>query len=89
LHDDKVNVLTVVANESYEDYVKSLQAEIYCHALALLLRALPNVISIALLPPRDLGQPHRVDRLAQGRLGVVLKGENGQASINRTILREK
>jgi len=28
LHDDKVNVLTVVANESYEDYVKSLQAEI-------------------------------------------------------------
>lgn len=28
LFGDKVNVLTVVANESYEDYVKSLQAEI-------------------------------------------------------------
>jgi type III restriction enzyme len=27
-HSEKTNVLTVVANESYEDYVKSLQAEI-------------------------------------------------------------
>jgi type III restriction enzyme len=28
LHDEKVNALTVVANESYEDFVKSLQKEI-------------------------------------------------------------